>query len=78
VKFNKMFLNDVQFYSIRFWIKKRRYMLASGWSFKKGDWWYREKPENKKFFSTEKHISDKTINYGIYIGRLGLCLMIDK
>jgi hypothetical protein len=53
-------------------------MIAAGWSLRKGDWWYRGNPSNRKFFNIEKYIDDDTKSYGIYIGRLGIVYMATR
>ena len=78
MKLNKLTLNNTLFHSITFVIRKKKYMLASGWALEKGDWWYSDKPENKKFFDLEKINTKDKISYGIYVGRLGLRFIKEK
>lgn len=75
MRFNSMVLNNTKFFSITFLFKKETVMLASGWALTKGDWWYKDKPENRNFFSVEKEVNNAKSSFGIYIGRLALRLM---
>ena len=75
MKLKKTVMDNTNFLSLSFKIRNRKYMLASGWSY---EWWYRGSPENKKFFDIEKHVGKETTTYGIYIGKLGLCLMVER
>lgn len=77
VKFTRKVLKEVRFHSVSFFMKQQPCTLASGWSLKKGDWWYESgKPETAKFFDIRKTVSkDGLEKYGLYIGRLGLVFM---
>lgn len=75
MKVNRILLNNTKFISLTFLFRKKRCMLASGWSLQKGDWWYKDDPKNSKFFSADREIVDNKISYGIYLGRLGLRFM---
>lgn len=78
MKFSKMILQSVQFRSVTFRVRGKKFMLACGWSLIKGDWWYENDPSDAKFFDIRKTSTAKINKYGIYIGRLGLALMVDK
>lgn len=52
-------------------------MFAYGWGLKRGEWWYENgDPSTARFFWwSNRKLEDQSTQLGLYIGRLGLCVM---
>lgn len=72
---DKRILNDVQYYSLNFRHNKR-ITLALGWALNKGDWWHDGDPSKAKFLDVDRKVTEKSKQFGIYLGRLGIVYMI--
>ena len=68
--------NTAKFSALRFHKGDRRTELVAGWSINKGDYWKAREDSEPKFLSFGKHkYIDGTRQYGLYVGRLALCLL---
>ncbi|MFE4571396.1 hypothetical protein [Paenibacillus chitinolyticus] len=52
-----------------------RFTIGFGWSRNKGDWWWKDSPQNVRLFDIRKTMGNEITKYGIYIARLSLVLM---